>query len=180
MTVGGRTALVVVTREAEPVLAPSRRRHIGATVDRGIPAHITVLFPFVPALEVDAEISGALRALYAPVEPFAYDLASLESFPGYAWLAPDPGEPFLDLIAITRDAFPDLPPYGERDIAPVPHCTVGAAEDPDRLTALVAELQVELGAMLPIRCHAEAVTLLAERADETWFERRAFAFTGGA
>jgi 2'-5' RNA ligase len=178
VTAGGRTALVVVTREAEPVVSPWRLRYLRATVERGIPAHVTILFPFVPAGAVGAELAARLRDLYAPVEPFRCDLASVDSFPGYAWLSPEPAARFLELIAITRRAFPELPPYGDPDLAPVPHCTIGADDDPTRLDEIVAELRAGLDPQLPIRCKVEAITLLEELDDETWIERESFPFVG--
>ena len=171
MTSGGRTALVVVTPEAEAVLASWRHRYLRASVDRGIPAHITVLFPFVPARDVDAAVEQKLRTLYAAIAPFDYDLASVESFPGYAWLAPRPREPFLELMAHTRTAFPDHPPYGDPGLVPVPHCTVGASDEPERLASLVAELRSALDGQLPIRCRAAAVTVLEELDTGMWRER---------
>lgn len=179
MTEGGRTALVVVTREAERDLIAWRRRYLRDTVERGIPAHVTILFPFVPADRVD-DTFPALRELYAPLVPFTCELASVESFPGYAWLAPRPAERFLDLIGITRRAFPDYPPYGELELEPIPHCTVGAEEDPARLDEIVAELRDTLGAELPLRCRVGAVTLLEELPDATWVERHAFPLAGHA
>ena len=175
-----RTALVVVASEAEPVVDPFRRRFLPAAVERGIPAHLTVLFPFVPADHLDEDIVAMLEALYAPLVPFAYQLVSVMSFPGVAWLAPEPSEPFVDLIARTTAAFPNLPPYGGAHSEPVPHCTVGDAERPERLDEIVAELRAELAPGLPIRCRCAAVTLLEELADGTWSTNRSFRLTGSA
>ena len=178
------TALVVVADAADAILAPWRRRFHAWSVARRIPAHLTVLFPFVRADRVDAELEASLRALYAPFPPFAYALARVASFPGVAWLAPEPSAPFLDLMAATRAAFPDHPPYGDPTLEPVPHCTVGgdAGEDVDdrALESMLAELREELGPALPIGCRAEAVTLLVEQADGTWRRGPAFQLRGHA
>ncbi len=176
-----RTALVVVADAADETLAPWRRRFHAWSVERGIPAHLTILFPFVAAARVDAELLAGLRALYAPVAPFAYELARVESFPGVAWLAPEPAAPFLELIAATRAAFPDQPPYGDPALEPVPHCTVGGDAgdmENEALAAMLAELRDGLGAALPLACRAEAATLLVEQADGTWAEGAAFPFEG--
>jgi hypothetical protein len=178
-----RTALVVVPDAVGETLAPWRRRFHAWSVERGIPAHLTILFPFVPASRVDGDLLASLRALYAPVAPFAYELARIESFPGVAWLAPEPAAPFLDLIAATRAAFPEHPPYGDPTLEPVPHCTVGGDtdEDDDRtLAAMLAELRDGLGPSLPLACRAEAATLLVEQADGTWAGGPAFPFEGDA
>ena len=185
MTAGpSGTALVVVADAADAILEPWRRRFHAWSVERRIPAHLTVLFPFVPADRVDAELEATLRALFGPSPPFAYALARVASFPGVAWLAPEPSAPFLDLIAATRAAFPDHPPYGDPTLEPVPHCTVGGDagdEVDDRvLEDMLGELREGLGAALPIPCRAEAVTLLVEQADGTWRRGPAFPLEGRA
>lgn len=173
-----RTALLVAAREAEPVVREWRLRYVRESVERGIPPHLTILFPFVPAAEIDEEILDALGRLYAPSSAFDYALESVESFSDAAWLAPEPAGPFLDLIARTRAAFPDRPPYGDPEHVPVPHCTIGADDDPAGVEAMVRELRSGLGTQLPIRCHASEVSLLCERADGSWFERGAFPLEG--
>ena len=173
-----RTALVVVADEAEEVTLPLRRRHNPSAVARRLPTHVTILFPLVPAAEIDDDLLEALRALYAPFTPFAYRLARVESFPAVAWLAPEPKEPFLELIAWTCAAFPDHPPYADPTLDPVPHCTVGVADDPGQLQSILRQLRVGLEPRLPIRCDARAVTLLAEREDGTWAVHSRFPLEG--
>jgi 2'-5' RNA ligase len=173
-----RTALVVVVDAAEKVVAPWRWRYNRQAVERRLPAHVTILFPLVPAATVDDGLLDELRALYAPQPPFSYALASVESFPGVVWLAPQPSGPFHDLIARTRAAFPDHPPYGDPALAPVPHCTIGVADDVVRLRAMSEKLEAGLGPSLPIICEASSVCLLEERGDGTWSARASFPFQG--
>ena len=174
------TALVVVADAAEKVVAPWRWRYNRHAVERRLPAHITVLFPLVPAGRVDDGLLDALRALYAQHTQFSYALASVGSFPGVVWLAPQPSAPFHDLIARTRAAFPDHPPYGDAALAPVPHCTIGVDDDQARLEAMAEEIAAGLGASLPIVCEATSVCLLEERADGTWSARASFPFEGAS
>ena len=173
-----RSALVVVAAEAEPVVGEWRLRYQREAVEHGLPAHLTILFPFVPATEIDDELLTRLRRLYAPVRPFAYELASVESFPDAAWLAPVPPEPFHELVARARAAFPALPPYGDPEHVVVPHCTVGTDDDPEAVEAMVREFREGLGPQLPIRCRAAELVLLGERADGTWARREAIPFDG--
>ena len=49
---GRRSALVVIAREAEPVVGTWRLRFLRESVERGIPPGL-ILFPFVPAAEID-------------------------------------------------------------------------------------------------------------------------------
>jgi 2'-5' RNA ligase len=173
-----RSALVVAAAEAEPVVDEWRLRYQRAAVEHGLPAHLTILFPFVRAAEIDDGLVTKLRRLYAPVRPFAYELASVASFPDAAWLAPVPAEPFHSLVDVARQAFPALPPYGDPEHVVVPHCTIGTDDDPGAVEAMVRELREGLGPRLPIRCHAAELVLLAEGADGTWARREAIPFDG--
>jgi len=176
---GGRvTALVVSIPEAEAMVDPWRRRYCADAVERDIPPHVTILFPLVPAADVDDHLAARLRELFAPVEPFDYELARIESFPGVAWLAPEPARPFHELIARTREAFPEHPPYGDPTIEPVPHCTVGVDDDSVRVAAMLDELRRSLAPQLPIRCRAASVDFFEEREDERWAVRESFPLVG--
>lgn len=175
-----RSALVVVAREAEAVVGEWRRRYQRESVERGIPPHLTILYPFAPGAQIDDETLGSLRRLYAPSRPFGYRLASVEAFPDAAWLAPLPVEPFLELVARTRAAFPAYPPYGNPDHVVVPHCTLGVESDPERVDAMVRVLRERLGPSLPIRCRADEVSLVGERGDGTWVTRAVFPLEGSS
>jgi 2'-5' RNA ligase len=174
-----RSALVVVAAEADPVVREWRERFQPAAVARRLPPHLTILFPFVPVAQLDDAVSSLLGRLYAPFRPFAYELASVESFPDAAWLAPVPSAPFHELVAAARTAVPALPPYGDPEHVVVPHCTVGVEDDPTRVAEMVRELREGLGPRLPIRCRADEVVLLAEDVDGTWARRGAFPLRGG-
>lgn len=175
-----RSALVVVAAEAEPVVGESRRRYLRESVERGVPPHLTILFPFVPATEIDGDLLMRLQRLYARLRPFSYDLASVQSFPDAAWLAPVPAEPFHELVGLARRAFPTLPPYGNPEHVVVPHCTIGTDDDPGRVEAMARELREGLGPRLPIRCRAEEVVLVGEQANGMWVRHAAFPLRGGA
>jgi hypothetical protein len=173
-----RTALVVVADDAEEATGPWRRRYNRSAVERLVPAHVTILFPLVPAASIDDELLWTLRGLYSPVAPFGYRLTRVEAFPTVAWLAPEPVAPFLELIARTTETFPDHPPYGDPTLEPVPHCTVGVVDAPGELQPALEELRAGLEPLLPIACEARAATLLEERADRTWSVHTRFPFEG--
>ena len=175
-----RTALAVLADAADAVLMPWRRRFHAWSVACGIPAHVTLLHPFVAASAVDDDLVARLRLLYAPFAPFAYDLARVESFPGVAWLAPEPAAPLLELMAVTHAAFRDHPPYGDPTLEPVPHCTVGGDTgdevDEPGLAMMLEKLRAGLGPSLPIACRADGVTMLVEGVDGTWARGHMFPF----
>ena len=156
-----RTALIVAVPEAENAVGALRLRH-DSSAALGVPAHVTILFPFVPREELDEE---ALAALVSAHESFDFELSSLETFPGddATYLAPVPAEPFTELTNAVWRRWPDFPPYeGVHDVV-IPHVTVSDG----------GRLDVELE--LPIAAHAHEVTLIEEAENGRWAERRRFA-----
>ena len=116
------TALVVLVPDAEPVVAEHRLRHDPAAAD-GVPAHVTVLYPF--RAEVDDATAAAVAAIAAAVPAFDATFRTTARFPGVVlYLDPEPAAPFRELIARCTAAFPDCPPYGGTIPDPIPHLTV--------------------------------------------------------
>lgn len=157
-----RTALIIAVPEAEPAVAALRLRH-DPMARLGVPAHITIHFPFAPA---DSVPEDAVTGLLAGRTAFAFELASVEHFgDDVTYLAPDPAAPFCELIAASAERWPEYPLYdGAHHVDEiVPHLTVGLA-------------RLELQLALPIACIAHAVTLLEEDDEGSWHVRRRFAF----
>ena len=180
MTSPRRTALVVVVEQAEQAVSPWRLRYLRETVERGIPPHVTILFPFVTADELDTNVLDTLETVYAGESEFAFTLDRVETFPTHAWLAPEPAEAFLGLIAVTRACFPSIVPYGDESLYPVPHLTVAGDPDPVRLEQIAEELREALAPALPLRASADAIVLLVEQDDRTWVAERSFRLSTAA
>ncbi|HST17025.1 MAG TPA: 2'-5' RNA ligase family protein [Gaiellaceae bacterium] len=159
-----QTALIVAVPEAEPAVAELRLEH-DPTARLGVPAHITILYPFAPPDAVDEE---SIASLLAPVAAFRFELASVEHFDDdVTYLAPRPVRPFDDLIAGAIARWPEYPPYGGTIDSVIPHLTVGLS-------------RLDLSIALPIACVARAVTLLEEGGDGRWRPRRVFPLQGVA
>jgi 2'-5' RNA ligase len=125
-----RTALIVAVPEAEPAVGAHR-----AALDRaaswGVPAHVTVVFPFLAPDVVDDDVLAALRATIGAVPRFTTALRSLGWFEErVVYLAPDPDDGFRRLIHAVWQRFPDAPPYGGAHPDVVPHLTIGHDHDP--------------------------------------------------
>ena len=56
------SALVIVVPEAEPLVSDWRAQY-DWSAQRGVPAHITLLYPFAPTEKVDGELLSQLRKL---------------------------------------------------------------------------------------------------------------------
>jgi 2'-5' RNA ligase len=157
-----RTALIVAVPEAEPLVGEWRAKH-DWSAQHGVPAHITLLFPFVPADEVDKELLGDLRDLFASQPAFTYRLPRVARFPEVAWLAPEPAQPFKDLIDLIVSRYPAYPPYEGIHDEVILHLTVaeGGSELQDEVDAAVTP-------HLPIEAEAREVTLIVEDASGNW------------
>lgn len=168
-----RTALIVVVPEAEPVVAPLRLRY-DPSARLGVPAHLTVLFPFAPRDALSREHLDGLAAVLAAVEPFAFELRTIARFPATVYLEPAPAAPFAALTAAIARRFPEHPPYGGRFPTVIPHLTVADLQ-PENVDRAERELAAALAAHGPIRSHCREIALIEEDDDGRWRPRASLA-----
>jgi 2'-5' RNA ligase len=151
------TALLVAVPEAEPAVGEHRAR-LDSSARGGVPAHLTVLYPFLPPASVDGAVLASLRRLFAGFAPFDVTLDRVSWFgEEVAWLAPRDDRPFRALTGAVVAVFPDCPPYGGRYADVIPHLTIGDRDDPGALRAAAEAVR----AHLPVATRAAAVTLMA-------------------
>jgi 2'-5' RNA ligase len=163
-----RSALIVEVPEAEPLVSDWRLRYDNASL--GIPAHITLIFPFVPADALSAELSAELRELFAGQPAFSFSLPRVARFPEVAWLAPDPDDPFRHLTELLATRYPEFPPYEAIHDEVIPHLTIGRGD-----AAFQDEVEAALAPRLPIAARADEVTLLVEDDSGRWRAGERFA-----
>jgi 2'-5' RNA ligase len=157
-----RSALIVVVPEAEALVAALRLRY-DPMAAHGVPAHVTVLFPFDSP--IDDATADRIGAICCQHPAFAAEFVAVERFPGLVvWLRPEPSEPFSALTAAVFAEFPEHPPYGGTIAEPIPHLTV--ADEVNAATA--SKLQAELDPRLPIRSQIDELTLLVEDEARRW------------
>jgi 2'-5' RNA ligase len=166
------SALVIVVPEAEPYVSDWRAQY-DWSAQRGVPAHITLLYPFAPTEKIDEQLLGDLRELFATHSAFSFDLPRVARWPEVAWLAPDPDQPFRALTASIVALFPDYQPYEGVHADVIPHLTVaeGGVELQDRVEAAVS-------GHLPIRARADDIALLVENDEGRWHEAHRFPLSG--
>lgn len=148
------TGLVVPVPEIDDFV--QRWRPFDAVPLSGVPAHITVLYPWIPPPVPDADLAS-LADLIRGLEPFEFELTEVRWFgTDVVFIAPEPAGPFAELTGAVAEAWPEYPPYeGEFD-DPIPHLTLvhGGAND---VMARAGELAAE---RLPLRCRAEHLWLM--------------------
>ncbi|WP_433800553.1 2'-5' RNA ligase family protein [Actinomycetospora sp. CA-084318] len=160
------SAVLALVPEAEPVVGTARRE-LDPTTATGVPAHVTVLYPFLPPAEIDDAVVARLRHAVAGAGAIDCSFPTTGWFgEDYLWLAPRPSAPFADLTACVWEAFPDCPPYrGEHE--PLPHLTIGygSVATMEALRAVEARVVPHL----PFDARIESLHLLVgSREPDSW------------
>jgi 2'-5' RNA ligase len=154
-----QTALLILAPAAEPAVGEHRARLDPAARD-GVPAHLTVLYPFLPPALVDGAALTSLRRLFADFPAFIFTLDQVGWFGDtVAWLGPRDDRPFRALTARAFAAFPSWPPYGGEHADPVPHLTIGSVSEQADLPDLRAAARA-VTPHLPVEATAIEVTLM--------------------
>ena len=154
-----QTALIVAIPEAEPAVAEVRDR-LDRSASWGVPAHVTVVFPFLPPEKIDESVAAVLSRVARSVPAFFLTLDRFGWFDQRVlWLAPDPPEPFRHLTVAVTARFPSAQPYGGAFDRIIPHLTVAHDHPVDDLRAAATEVQ----AHLPIRARVTALRLITGR-----------------
>ncbi len=165
------SAFVVKVPAAE-ALAGDLRRRFDATVALGVPAHITVLVPFMDPAHVTPDVLARAQLALARTASFAFSLGRVGRFPETAYLAPEPAAPFIAMTLALVDAFPGFLPYGGAHEGIVPHLSV-AHGDARHAEEAAAALQAHLGTSGPVHATCTQVTLI-ENTSGRWQDMHVF------
>ena len=170
---GDESTLLIEVPEADPLVGRFRHEH-DPVARLGIPAHITVLYPFIRPDAIGPEICQQLTRLLLGFEPFRFHLTHLNRFsPTTLWLAPSPSEPFSELTVAVLRQFPGLYPYGDPDLKPIPHVTIADRLDETRLDAIDRDFARTSAYLLPVESIVKRVTLMT-RSSGRWESRISF------
>jgi 2'-5' RNA ligase len=174
---GIESALMVLVPEAEPLVKPFRDRY-DPSAAAGVPAHITLLYPFKHPDEVDRTTLDDLGRSFHRRAPFQFSLAPIRRFrDAVLYLAPEPDEPFRDLTLAIWDRYPETPPYGGKWPDIVPHLSVAWVGDEQQLDRIADDFAKASQGKLPIRAIATGVVLMEKRSGR-WLTRATFGFRG--
>lgn len=150
------TALIVPVRAAEGLVDRSAR-------DVGMPAHITLIYPFLAGRTIDHDTELALASLIHEIPSFDFTMAEAGHFPGVVYLVPEPAAPFVELTEALARRWPERPPYGGAYEEIVPHLTVANADT----------VPAALAGRLPVNARADEVWLMV-RVAARWVRRGRF------
>jgi len=155
-----QSALLLPVPAAEAAVAPHRAR-LDLSARDGVPAHITVLYPFLPPAEIGPDVLAALARLFAGVPRFSFVLDRVRWFgQSVVWLGPSDEAPFRAMTERAVEAYPGCAPYGGVYQDVVPHLTVGQeAGQEDGQTELQAAAEA-VRPLLPIAAEATEVIVM--------------------
>jgi 2'-5' RNA ligase len=151
------TSAVIIRAALPPALERLRLASV-ADAARGVPAHLTLLYPFVAWDSLDASVARRVAEIAAAHEPFAYTLTGAARWHDTVYVAVEPVEPFVVLQADLAGTFPDYPIYGApADFAFVPHVTVAEG----RAVNDAETIRTPAWSDLPARRTADALEVIA-------------------
>lgn len=150
------SAIIIKVPEAEHVVG-SHRRRLDPSAEWGMPAHVTLLYPFLHPSAIDADTLRRLVEVVAQHREFAVQFVRTDWFgEAVLWLSPEPDLSFRRLTNALAATFPETPPYGGAILDPTPHLTVadGASFQDMRSAESVLVKQ------LPLRASFSSVSVM--------------------
>lgn len=165
-----QSALLVPVPEVESLVRPWRQRHDPAE-QLGVPAHVTLLYPFLPPWQIDMTVLAQLHTLFAATPSFRFTLTTVARFPDALYLAPEPADPFIDLTNALTTLYPETPPYGGVHPTVIPHLTIAHSHD-QQILGHIADV---LAPVVPVGAVTHDVWLMEQSQDGYWHTLHRFA-----
>ena len=150
------SAIIIKVPEVEHIVG-RHRRTLDPAAEWGVPAHVTLLYPFLHPSTIDADVLRRLAEVVAQHREFDVQFLQTAWFgEEVLWLSPVPDLSFRRLTNALAATFPETPPYGGAILDPIPHLTVadGASfHDMKHAESVVVK-------QLPIRASFSSVSVM--------------------
>jgi 2'-5' RNA ligase len=163
---GQRSAIVAPIR-LPAALEAIRQEHVD-NAHLGVPAHVTLLFPFVAPTSIDAAVLDRARAALARTHAFEAAFTEVRFWPpdptaeGVVWLPPTPAGPFIEMTKALVEAFPGNLPYGGLHDEVIPHLTLA------NVSVDATAIEADARRHLPFERRVTHAVLLVESAEGRW------------
>jgi hypothetical protein len=168
------SAILLCVPEAEPLVHEWRLKG-DPSAAHGVPAHVTLLYPFLPVESLDDGVVAELAWFFRGIDAFPVRVTRVQRWEeaGVVWI--DPGsDALLELTRAIVRRWPECPPYS--GTIPVetltPHLTI--VQTDDRALRQSAANAVSPG--LPFEMVASSAALWVQDAGGTWTEHTSFPF----
>lgn len=154
----------VIVRARLPGRLERMRRESVGDAAAGVPAHLTMLYPFVEPDRLGFAVRERVAAVAARHRPFDYQLAARAVWPDTVYVRVEPEVRFVTLQGDLARAFPGFPIYGtDASFEFVPHVTIGEGEGIARTTDVHPAW-----ADLPRAGRASSLEVIARGDDGRW------------
>ena len=158
-----QSALIVPIELPAPLAAV--RARFGATTSPGLPAHVTILFPFIPVDNLNPSVGAAVTELAAAREPFRARFDQVQRQDAMVWLLPAQQEPFLELTAAVVARWSAYQPYRGAFESLIAHLTLVESSSHVIVRATLAALEDG-----PFEVLVEELQLIGEVESGGWRE----------
>jgi len=149
-------------------LERERRRHVPIAA-LGVPAHVTLLFPFISSGDLTDHDRRRIAEILGERPAFEYRLGRVRAWPTALYLEVRPATPFVRLVQALVSAYPAWVPYGGA-FRYVPHVTIAELAS--------AEAPRIADPRRPLHRRADRATLIARDEAGQWRTRWRFAVGG--
>jgi len=105
------------------------REQFDASAAQGMPAHITVLYPFLTQDRLTEEVLAQLAEMCAQSPVLDVQFQRAARFPGVIYLDPEPADGLRQLTLAIAAGWPEASPYGGVFDEVIPHLTVAYGSD---------------------------------------------------
>lgn len=154
----------VIVRVGLPDALDQLRRACMASAAFGLPAHVTLLYPFLEPVDLADGVRVTLATIASRHPSFSFELSGPREWTDTVYAAVEPEAPFLAIHRDLAAAFPGYPIYGRPGFALRPHVTIAERDrvgDP-------ATLEDPAWTSLPATRSAEELEVIAEGEDRRW------------
>lgn len=149
-------------------LISSYRAKTVAVAAKGVPPHITLLYPWVDASQINNHIER-LKFTLKHISPFSIIFSSFNFFPnGTLFLQLADDKPIRNVMKAIRNAFPKILPYGGEFLDPAPHLTIAKTRTPEEALRMKKEIVTVIEPKLPITVDVNQVIVMQETESENW------------
>jgi len=149
-------------------LERERRRHVPIAA-LGVPAHVTLLFPFISSGDLTDRDRRRIARILGEQRAFEYQLGRVRAWPTALYLEVLPAAPFVRTVRALVSAYPAWVPYGGA-FPYVPHVTIAELAS--------AEAPRIADPRQPLHRRAQRAALIAQDEDGRWRTRWRFAVGG--
>ncbi len=166
------TALAILIPEAESFVKPIRDQ-FDPSSKLGMPAHITILYPFKHPDKIDKNTLSKLTDIFSAITTFEIVFHQTKKFPEVLYLEPTPMISLKALIQAVSQAFPDYLPYEGAHKNSIPHLTIAHHSNIQQLEQIESDFHRNHGYQLPFKSRVNAIHLW-KRVNGRWYSMCSF------